>query len=339
VIFDDFHYSSHSDPALQAHGWNARDEAGGPGVPGASWRASNITFPTSNGDQVAQLAASTDGTSTGTVHAELRQTQQRVREGTYATRVRFSDVPVSGADGDHINQTAFTITPLRYDYDPLYSELDFSEYLPNGGWGETGPVNFHTSWYTYRAEPWDSWRAYTALYQSYAGWHTIVTQVADGHVKYYVDGVLTADHTVDQHGNPVTPRQDMTMNYNLWFIDLATHSGGTSTYQEQVDWAYYAKNEVVSPSDAAARAATYRTGGTTFLDTLVAGGTCESSPPTTPPTNPPADCTTAPAWNWGTVYLEGQRAKHVNKLWQARWWTQGSEPGLTAQWAEVGPCT
>ena len=35
--------------------------------------------------------------------------------------------------------------------DPTYSELDISEYLPNGGWGETGPINYQTSWYTYRA--------------------------------------------------------------------------------------------------------------------------------------------------------------------------------------------
>lgn len=268
-IFDDFHYTAHNDPALQAHGWNARSETGGPGVPGASWLPGNITFPTRDGDPVAQLIASTDGTSAGTTHAELRQTQQRVREGTYATRVRFTDAPTSGPDGDHINETAFTISPLRYDYDPLYSELDFSEYLPNGGWGDTGPVNYQTSWYTYRAEPWDALRAYNATHASYAGWHDLVTQVADGHVRYYVDGVLTADHTVDDKGNPVTPRQDMTMNYNLWFIDLATHTSGTSVYEQQVDWAYYAKNEVVSPTDAIARAAAFRSGGTAYVDSLV----------------------------------------------------------------------
>ena len=25
-------------------------------------------------------------------------------------------------------------------------------------------------------------------------------------------------------------------------------------------------------------------------------------------------------------------------LWQAKWWTQGSEPGWTAQWADLGRC-
>ena len=268
VLFDDFHYDSINDADFQSHGWNARTEAGGPGVPGASWPASNITFTSSDGDQVAQLRASTDGTPGGTTHSELRTTERRFREGTYATRVRFTDAPESGPDGDHINQTAFTITPLRYDYDPLYSELDFSEYLPNGGWGDAGPVNYHTSWYTYRPEPWDGLRATTSTSSSLAGWHDVVTQVADGHIRYYVDGVLRADHTVDDQGNTVYPRQDMSLNYNQWFIDLNAHSAGTSVYHQQVDWTYYAKNEVVAPADAVAQAAAFRAEGTDFHDTL-----------------------------------------------------------------------
>ncbi|GMX60147.1 hypothetical protein Elgi_69140 [Paenibacillus elgii] len=43
-------------------------------------------------------------------------------EGTYAARVKFSDTPVSGVDGDGVAQTFFTISNLRYDNDPTYSE-------------------------------------------------------------------------------------------------------------------------------------------------------------------------------------------------------------------------
>lgn len=152
-LFDDFHYASSADPALTANGWTPRTYQGGPGVPGANWSASAITFPTSGGQKVMQLTASTDGTAAGTKHAELYSTQKRYLEGTYASRVRFTDAPVSGNDGDHINQTFFTISPLNGDMDPTYSELDISEYLPNGGWGETGPINYQTTWYTYRADP------------------------------------------------------------------------------------------------------------------------------------------------------------------------------------------
>jgi len=43
VLFDDFHYTSATDPALADHGWNARSEMGGPGVPDTAWPASNVS--------------------------------------------------------------------------------------------------------------------------------------------------------------------------------------------------------------------------------------------------------------------------------------------------------
>lgn len=131
VMFDDFAYTSHTDPAFGRNGWTARSNSGGPGVPGASWKAENITFPTVSGQKVAQLQSSTDGTAAGTVQSEFLTTERKFKNGTYAARVRFSDAPVSGPDGDHVNQTFFAIGPAqRHTFDPDYSELDFSEYLP-----------------------------------------------------------------------------------------------------------------------------------------------------------------------------------------------------------------
>lgn len=268
AFFDDFSYSSRTDPAFTAHDWSIRTNAGGPGVGGATWAAGNISFPVVDGQQSLQLRASTNGTAGGTTHAQVQQNQQRFFEGTYATRFKFSDVPASGNDGDTINQTFYTISPLRYDWDPIYSELDISEYLPNGGWGETSATNFFTSWNTYQVDPFDGWRASTARRQSHAGWHTLVATVANGHVKYYVDGALVADHTDDGQGHTVYPRQGMTLNYNQWFIDLNGHSGGTSVWAQSADWVYYAKNEVLSPSAAADRVASYRSSGTAHADTI-----------------------------------------------------------------------
>ncbi|HET6737786.1 MAG TPA: glycoside hydrolase family 16 protein [Kribbella sp.] len=280
VLFDDFQYDSATDPALADHGWNARSEMGGPGVPGTAWPASNVSFVSTGGQQVAQLRATTDGTTAGTTNAELRRTTMNLRNGTYATRVRYADRPVTGTDGDHINETAFAIGPTKFDYDPIYSELDFTEYLPNGGWGEAGPVNFQTSWHTFREDPWDARTAESRQDRSLDGWHTYVTQVGNGHARYYIDGKLTADHTVDQDGNTVLPRQDMSMNWNLWFIDLDGHQGtSTSEYHEQVDWAYYAKNETVSPTQADGRVQKYRKHGTTYQDSLSNAGSCENYQP------------------------------------------------------------
>jgi hypothetical protein len=370
VLFDDFHYASHTDASLSSHGWVPRSYSGGPGVAGATWAAGNVSFPTVNGDKVAQLQSSTNGSASGTVQSELYTSQLRFFEGTYASRIRFTDAPVSGTDGDHLVETFFTITPLKADLDPTYSELDISEYLPNGGWGEVGPINYQTTWYTYQNDPWYADNVHSEERRSFEGWHDLVAQVSGGHVKYYIDGALVGDHSGKYY-----PRQPMSINFNLWFIDTAGHTSGTSTYIEQIDWLYFAKNEVVSPADAVSRAAGYRASGVAFTDTVANSGTGCTSPtggPTTrpptsaPPTSAPATtrpptaspspspprttpppttrppgggtCATAPPWNWGTVYLEGQRVTHVGHLWQANWWTLGSEPGLTAQWRDLGRC-
>jgi len=356
-LFDDFEYTSRTDPHFGAHEWTARADAGGPGVPGATWSPANITFPSVGAEKVLQLSASTDGTAANTSHAELLQNRNRFLAGTYATRIKFTDAPTSGADGAHINQTFFAIGPAqRYDYDPLYSELDFSEYLPNGGWGEQGPINYQTSWNGYRLEPWDARNAHSEQRRSFDGWHELVSQVSAGHVKYFIDGVQVGDHTFDDATGtyPVYPRVPMSLRYNLWFIDTATHPGGMSNYHQQVDWVYYAKNEVISPAEAVSRAAARRASGAAHNDTIDAN-TCPdpSTPPTgsptpsptvsptgspTPSPTVPANCAGVPAWDWGTVYLGGQRVRHNGRLWQARWWTLGSEPGLTAQWADLGRC-
>jgi glycosyl hydrolase family 16 len=356
-LFDDFAYSSASDSALTNHGWVPRTYAGGPGVPGATWSANSITFPTSSGQKVLQLTASTDGTGAGTNQAELYSSQKRYLDGTYASRIKFSDAPVSGADGDHINETFFTISPLNGDLDPTYSELDFSEYLPNGGWGETGPINYQTSWYTYRADPWYADNVHSEQRRSFDGWHDLVIQVANGHIVYFIDGVQVGDHS-----GKVYPRQTMTINWNLWFIDTAAHTGGLSTYQQQVDWVLFAKNQVLSPSQATAQAAAYRSAGNTFTDTVGSSGACSTptNPPTTTPTTAPTtqppssgNCSTAPEWSIGSVYTAGQTVKHERSrngdpngpasgdgkhLWRAKWWTQGSEPGWTQQWEDLGRC-
>jgi hypothetical protein len=356
AFFDDFAYSSRTDPAFASNGWTARSSAGGPGVPGATWSAGNITFPTVDGQKAAQLTGSTDGSAGGTVQAEFAQTQQRFFNGTYASRIKFQDTPASGTDGDHVNETYFTVGPAqRYNYDPLYSELDFSEYLPNGGWGVSGPTDYETSWNGFQEDPWAPHNAHSQQDRSLDGWHTVVSQVGGGHVKYFIDGALVGDQTVDdQTGTyPVYPRVPMTLNYNLWFIDTAGHAGGTSTYQEAVDWTYYVKDATVTPADMLTRAGAYRSAGTTHDDTL--NGSCSTTTPTTPATTtpttppttapttpptstPPANCAAAREWDWGTVYLGGQRVKHNGHLWQANWWTQGSEPGLTAQWRDLGAC-
>ena len=267
ALFDDFNYSSRTDPNFTGHDWSVRTGAGGPGIPN-TWSAANVSFPVVDGQKSLQLRATTNGTTAGTTQAQVQQNRLRFFEGTYATRFKFADAPISGNDGDLVNQTFYTISPLDYDWEPTYSELDISEYLPNGGWGETGPVNFITSWNTYQVDPFDGWRKSTARRFSHNGWHTLVAVVAGGHVKYYIDGALAADHTTDDAGRSVYPRRPMTLNYNQWFIDLSGHTGGASTYVQSADWVYYAKNETLTPAQIASRVNNFRAAGTTHRDTI-----------------------------------------------------------------------
>jgi hypothetical protein len=260
VLFDDFAYTSSSDARIAQRGWTVRSGGGGPGVPGAVWDPSLVTFPTVNGQKVMRLESSNNGST-------ARQTelfhQRKFFEGTYGARVYFSDTPVRGVDGDNVVQTFFTITPLNAPMDPNYGEMDF-EYLPNGGWGETSNILYTTTWETYQDEPWVADNIHTERRTSYNGWHDLVIQVASGRVKYYVDGNLFADH-----GDRYYPETPMSINFNLWFISGGlVGSSGDRAYQEQVDWVYFAENEVVSPAQVSTRVNNYRTGGVDHVDTV-----------------------------------------------------------------------
>ncbi|WP_328538613.1 glycosyl hydrolase family 18 protein [Streptomyces sp. NBC_00344] len=64
-------------------------------------------------------------------------------------------------------------------------------------------------------------------------------------------------------------------------------------------------------------------------------------PPTTPPpTTPPAGCT-APAWDRAAVYTGSTHVSYKGHTWNAKWWTQGEEPGTTGDWGvwqDLGAC-
>ncbi|MGI5498726.1 cellulose binding domain-containing protein [Lentzea sp. CA-135723] len=259
-MFDDFAYTSSSDSRISQRGWTVRSGAGGPGVPGAEWDASRVTFPTVDGQKVMRL----DSWNNGSAAKQTEMFHQRkFFEGTYAARVKFSDAPVFGPDGDHVVQTFFTITPLDAPMAPNYGEIDF-EYLPNGGWGEQGNIMYETTWETYQNEPWVADNIHNEQRQSYNGWHDLVFQVANGRVKYYIDGALVADH-----GDKYYPETPMSINFNLWFISGGLQgSSAERAYQQEVDYVYFAKDQVLSPAQVKTAVQDYRTAGVTHTDNV-----------------------------------------------------------------------
>src|SRR5687767_1121530 len=186
ILFDDFAYSGHAE--MTANGWVVRSGSGWPGVPGATFRAENVSFidyPDQAGNRLLRMTSSTDGTSENTYQTQVCH-QRKYHEGTYAARVRFSDVPISGPDGDQIVETFYTITPYVRPLDPDYSEMDY-EYLPNGGWGSSELTFYVTTWETVQIEPWNADNTSNSIQGSLAGWHTLVTQVTGGTVRYFID--------------------------------------------------------------------------------------------------------------------------------------------------------
>lgn len=257
-MFDDFDYTGPNDPNLAAHDWTVRTSSGGPGVSGASWSADAISFPASTaagGSHVMNLAASTDGTSGNTVQAEIDTTSQKFFQGTYAARVYFNDAPSTGPNGDHVNETFYSITPDN----SLYSEDDF-EYLPNGGWGGPSYSMYTTTWYS--ADAMD--RVTNDAQGSLQGWHTLVETVLGGTVTYYIDGTQVFSSTGKYY-----PREAMTIDFNEWFIDGELAASSTPrTWNEQVGWVYYVNGQSLTPSQVQANVSTLQASGTSFTDTV-----------------------------------------------------------------------
>lgn len=263
VVFDDFSYSMTSE--MEANGWIVRSGSGGPGVSGASWSKELVTFfedPENENNSLMKMKASTQGSGNTTTQSQVTYEGNHLR-GTYAARVYFNNSPVSGPDGDQLVETFYTITPLAFDMDPDYSEIDF-EYLPNGGWGQSQPTMFLTTWETYKPEPWTVENISETLTSDYSGWHTFVAQVDHNSVRYYIDGVLEATHT----GN-VYPETNMSLNFNIWFIQGGLITSTTErSYEQDVDWMYFADQEILSPTDVEARVEALRAQDISYLDTV-----------------------------------------------------------------------
>ncbi len=268
VLFDDFNYTSPSQ--LANGGWITRSQPGHPGIEGARWGPEALSLladPLHKGNQILRLQASTDGTGPGTSQAQICHARKYL-EGTYAARIRFSDTPVEGHDGDVVVQSFYTVSPLRFDFDPEFSEVDW-EYLPNGGWGDSRTRLYGVTWQTVKINPWQAYNKAHEEVRSLDGWHTLVMQIGQGRTRHYLDGVQLAEHGGRNY--PVVP---MSVNFNLWFVAGGELPGNTSkrTYQQDIDWVLHVKDQLIPPQAMETLVETYRTNSTHALDTVVPRG-------------------------------------------------------------------
>jgi hypothetical protein len=267
VLFDDFSYASTAE--LAPHGWIMRTAPGWPGVPGARWGAESFSLeddPSLPGNRVLRMSSATAGKGAHTRQSQLCH-ERKYLEGTYAARVRFTDDAVSGRDGDHVVETFYLISPLKAPMDPDYSEIDF-EYLPNGGWGHSEPSLRGTTWETFQAEPPVDDNVSTKKAGALAGWHTLVVQVANARVRYFLDGSALADH-----GDQFYPEAPMSINFNLWFIEEGLLGGSDARrYEEDIDWVFFRRDEVLSPLAVEFEVTDMRRRRVKFRDTVPPSG-------------------------------------------------------------------
>ncbi|WP_431682296.1 glycoside hydrolase family 16 protein [Kitasatospora sp. KL5] len=258
TLFDSFHYTGPTDPALTAHGWEIRTGEGGPGIKD-TWSDAGASFPadtTAQGGRTLQLQASTDGTQKGTKQVEIQSTGTKLFNGTFAARVYLSDKPAGGKNGDHVVQSYFPISPS--DDSANYSELDY-EYMPNGGWGTPGPQLDTTSWV--KADPPD--RVTKPHKKRFEGWHIMMVTAVDGKATYSMDGKELFTST-----GKYVPREKMDIHFSNWFIDLLPSLGGQRTWNLKINWFYYKDAAAVSYADVQKTVDGFYSAGTDFVDTL-----------------------------------------------------------------------
>lgn len=270
LFFDDF---AHASPdGLRAQGWTLRTQAGHPGVPGARWSADGISLQREGATTLLRLSGHTDGTAAGTVQAQLCHRRQALR-GTYAARVRYGNQPVQGTGGDPVIQSFYAVAPLKHDFDPDFSEIDW-EYLANGGWGSPDTRLYAVSWQTVRLDPWQSHNAAHEEKRRLDGWHTLVMQVRDdGHTHWFIDG-----RPVARHGGRHAPVQPMAISFSLWFSPggLLPPSAEPRVWASDVDWVWLAPGRTVAPAEVERQVRQLQRRGVTAQDTV--HGTVPSLP-------------------------------------------------------------
>lgn len=250
-FFDDFTQPDLA--ALRASGWVLREGTGHPALPGARFSPAQLAL----GGGLLRLQLSTDGTPANTTLAQLCAARKFL-VGTTTARVRLRDTPGSR---DPIVQAFFLASPLRHDYDPDFSEVDF-EYLPHGGWGSPDTRLYGVSWQTVRIDPWQSFNQASILPGSFDGWQLLTVQVEATRTRHYVNGRLIGEHT----GRNV-PAKPMAISFNHW-IAAGAVPGAPRQYAFEVDWVLHQAGRTVEPEAMRARAEQFRQGGVSRQDTV-----------------------------------------------------------------------
>ncbi|MFT7722955.1 MAG: glycoside hydrolase family 16 protein [Roseateles sp.] len=253
-FFDDF--SQPDTAALRASGWVLRDGGGHPGLPGTRFAPGQVSVA----DGQLKLRLDTDGTAAGTAQPQLCAARKFLW-GTTTARVRLRDT----ATRDTVVQAFYLAGPLRYDFDPEFSEVDF-EYLPHGGWGAPDTRLYGVAWHTVRVNPFLPFNSSGQHKGSHDGWQLLTVQVEAGRVRHYAN-----DKLLNEAAGRNVPVKPMAISFSHWLSGGAT-PGAARAHEFEVDWVLHAQGQVLSPAAMQARAAELQRQGVARRDTVPDAG-------------------------------------------------------------------
>ena len=118
---------------------------------------------------------------------------------------------------------------------------------------------------TFSPEPnWKKDNVYKTTNGSQDGWHTLVMQVLDQKVRYFVDGKLFVEHDGNYY-----PEDTMSINFNLWFIrDGMAKAKEKRQYQEDIDWVFHQAGVALPPEQVEAAVIKMRKQSIKFRDAV-----------------------------------------------------------------------
>jgi hypothetical protein len=257
-FFDDFKQTSLDE--LRATGWVLREGVGHPGAPGSRFAAAQVV--PGQGQLILRLA--TDGTPAGTVQPQLCA-PRKFLHGTTSARVRLRDANGASAVRDPLVQSFYLAGPLKFDFDPEFSEVDF-EYLPHGGWGSAETRLYGVSWQTVRIDPWLAFNQAAQAPGSHDGWQLFTVQVAAGFTRHFVNGQL-----LQEAGGRNVPVVPMAISFSHWLAGGAV-AGAPRTHEFEIDWVLHVSGESITPAQMQARVERLRRGGVARRDTVPDSG-------------------------------------------------------------------
>lgn len=253
-FFDDFTYSTSADSSFHDWYW-VRSGIGAPGQ--GTWDPDLIVFysdPQDSNNIIMKIPSQLSGEKQTIKKSSIETHEYMFREGTFSARVYFTDSPSDW--NDLTVQAFFTINTLE-----TYAEVDM-EYLAwdNNYW--YGEGLYMTSWGDYKDGLPMSQQDRELMPSSPSdkrptdlqGWHILMMIVNGGHIKYYLDGDLMADHSGSRY-----PDCDMRICFSHWPDVLYSSSTTTRKHDMEVDWVYHQANIELSTSEVEDRVKSLRT--------------------------------------------------------------------------------